>query len=113
MHVFLFHLIPVVTTRQAECPPSPSLMTALPLCPCALLQVDRTPAALAVQADEKLTYAELNRRANQLAHYLRFLGVGPEVLVPVLMERCAAITVCWLAVLKAGGVIMPIDPKYS
>ena len=61
---------------------------------------------------EVLTYAELNRRANQLAHYLQDLEVGPEVLVGICMERSLEMVVGLLAVLKAGGAYVPLDPSY-
>lgn len=76
-------------------------------------QVERTPDAVAVVCDdEQLTYRELNRRANQLAFYLRRLGVGPEALVGICMERSAEMTTALLAVLKAGGAYVPLDPTY-
>src|SRR5215212_3099852 len=76
-------------------------------------QVARTPSATAlVFEDERLTYAELNQRANQLAHHLQTLGVGPEVLVGILMERSVEMVVSLLAVLKAGGAYVPLDPQY-
>jgi amino acid adenylation domain-containing protein len=72
-----------------------------------------TPDAAAVVFEgESLTYRELNERANQLAHYLRRLGVGPEVLVGVLMERSLEMVVALFAVLKAGGAYVPLDPDY-
>ncbi len=60
----------------------------------------------------RLTYAELNARANQLAHYLQKLGIGPEALVGVYLERSADNIVALLAILKAGGAYVPIDPAY-
>src|SRR5262249_22273394 len=59
-----------------------------------------------------LTYAELNRRANQLAHRLRKLGVGPEMLVGICMERCLELLIGLLGVLKAGAAYVPLDPTY-
>ena len=73
----------------------------------------RTPAAVAVEYEGvTLNYAQLNERANQLAHYLRRLGVGPETLVGVLMERSVEMIVGLLGILKAGGAYVPLDPQY-
>jgi pristinamycin I synthase-3/4 len=73
----------------------------------------RTPDAVAVEfGHERLTYRELNERANQLAHDLRRRGVGPEVLVGVCAERCPEMIVGLLGVLKAGGAYVPLDPTY-
>jgi len=75
-------------------------------------QVERTPEATAVVfGDQQLTYRELNNRANQLAHYLQKLGVGPEVLVGICVERSIEMVVGLLGILKAGGVYVPLDPK--
>jgi len=74
-------------------------------------QVERAPDAIALEADdERITYGELNRRANQLAHRLRRLGVGPEVLVGIRIERSVEMVVGLLGVLKAGGAYLPLDP---
>ena len=62
--------------------------------------------------DQQLTYWELNRRSNQLAHHLRKLGVGPDVLVGICAERSLDMVVGLLAILKAGGAYVPIDPTY-
>ena len=62
--------------------------------------------------EQQLTYRELNRRANQLAHHLRTLGVGPEVLVGICVERSVEMVVGLLAILKAGGAYVPLDPFY-
>ena len=76
-------------------------------------QVDRTPDGIAVVFEnERITYAELERRGNQLAHRLRRLGVGPDSLVGVAMERSLEMVVSLVAILKAGGAYVPIDPEY-
>ncbi|HEX6910498.1 MAG TPA: amino acid adenylation domain-containing protein, partial [Longimicrobium sp.] len=76
-------------------------------------QVARTPDATAVVfGDASLTYAELNARANRLAHHLRGLGVGPDVRVAICAERGLEMVVAVLATLKAGGAYVPLDPAY-
>jgi amino acid adenylation domain-containing protein len=76
-------------------------------------QVLRSPAAVAmVWEDESFTFAELNQRANQLAHYLISNGVGPEVPVALMLERSPEMIVALLAILKAGGAYVPLDPSY-
>ncbi|WP_250634601.1 non-ribosomal peptide synthetase, partial [Pinirhizobacter soli] len=76
-------------------------------------QVARTPDNVAVMHEgTALKYAELNRRANQLAHRLRNLGVGPDMLVGVCMTRTPDMIVSLLGVLKAGGAYVPLDPAY-
>jgi amino acid adenylation domain-containing protein len=76
-------------------------------------QVERTPEATALSYDnERLSYRELNERANQLAHYLSAAGVGSEVLVGLCLERSVEMVVAVLGVLKAGGVYVPLDPAY-
>ena len=76
-------------------------------------QVEKTPDALAVVFEEqKLTYSQLNNRANQLAHYLQKLGVKPEMLVGICVERSIEMIIGLLGVLKAGGAYVPIDPSY-
>ncbi|WP_420955428.1 amino acid adenylation domain-containing protein [Burkholderia gladioli] len=76
-------------------------------------QVRRTPEAAALIAgDERLSYAELDTRANRFARYLVDLGVGPDALVAVCLERSAAMVVSLLGILKAGGAYVPIDPAY-
>ena len=76
-------------------------------------QVEWTPDAMAVVFEgEHLTYRELNRRANQLAHYLRRLGVGSNTLVGICMECSLEMMVGLLGILKAGGAYVPLDPAY-
>ena len=76
-------------------------------------QVERTPDAIAVVFEEQsLTYTELNHRANQLAYYLRTLGVGAEVLVGISLERSLEMIIGLLAILKAGGAYLPLAPDY-
>ncbi|MEU9919208.1 amino acid adenylation domain-containing protein [Streptomyces sp. NPDC051001] len=76
-------------------------------------RVARSPEAIALVAgDVRLGYAELNLRANRLAHHLLSLGVGPDVTVAVALPRTEAAVVAWLAVQKAGGSYAPIDPHY-
>ena len=76
-------------------------------------QVERTPEAVAVVCeDQQLTYRQLNSRANQLAHYLRQRGVGPEALVGLCVERSLDMVVGLLGILKAGGAYVPLEPAY-
>ncbi|WP_154665891.1 non-ribosomal peptide synthetase, partial [Paenibacillus pinihumi] len=76
-------------------------------------QAERLSSQTAVvYGDERLTYGELNARANQLAHALRSQGVGKEMLVGVMAERSVELIVSLLGVLKAGGAYLPIDPAY-
>jgi amino acid adenylation domain-containing protein len=76
-------------------------------------QVERTPDAIAVVFEnEQITYRELNRRANQLAHHLRTLGIGPELLVGIYVERSVEMVVGLLGILKAGGAYVPLDPSF-
>ena len=77
------------------------------------LQAARNPELTAlVFEDRSLTYGELNARANQLAHRLRKLGVGPDVIVGLLMERSFELMIALFGVLKAGGAYLPLDPDY-
>ena len=76
-------------------------------------QVEKTPDAMAVIFEEQeLTYAQLNARANQLAHYLRSQGVGPDILVGICVERSLEMVIGLLGILKAGGAYVPLDPNY-
>ncbi|MEN8218026.1 MAG: amino acid adenylation domain-containing protein [Pseudomonadota bacterium] len=76
-------------------------------------QVERTPDAIAVVfEDQHLSYAALNQKANQLAHHLQTLGVKPEVLVGLCIERSCEMILWLLGILKAGGAYLPLDPAY-
>ncbi|MBF3825779.1 amino acid adenylation domain-containing protein, partial [Burkholderia pseudomallei] len=76
-------------------------------------QVDRKPEAIALTFDgQRLGYAELNARANRLAHYLQERGVGPDRLVALCAERGIEMVVGLLAILKAGGAYVPLDPSH-
>ena len=73
----------------------------------------RSPSATAVVfGEERVSYGELDGRANRLAHRLRGLGVGPDVRVGLCQERSVSMVVSLLAVLKAGGAYVPLDPTY-
>jgi amino acid adenylation domain-containing protein len=90
------------TTRPLPATTLPALFAA---------QVARTPEAVAVLfGAERLSYSELNTRANRLAHHLIGLGVGPDVPVGICMQRSVAMAVAVLAVLKSGGACVPLDP---
>jgi len=76
-------------------------------------QAARTPDAMAVvYKQEHLTYAQLNSRANQLAHYLRSLALRPEDRVGICLERSIEMITAWLGILKAGGACLPLEPTY-
>ncbi|MFC7342285.1 amino acid adenylation domain-containing protein [Saccharopolyspora griseoalba] len=94
---------PIPGAREAEPATLPQLFEE---------QAQRTPDAIAVaHHDERLSYAELNARANQLAHHLIDLGVGPEQLVALALPRSAELVVALLAVLKSGAAYLPLDPE--
>src|SRR5579859_3549576 len=77
------------------------------------MQATATPGAVAlVEGDQSLTYQALNQRANQLANYLQALGVGPDTLVGLCVERSLDMVVGLLGILKAGGAYVPLDPTY-
>ncbi len=76
-------------------------------------QVARTPTRVAVEFEDRwLTYAELDCRSSKVAHYLRAMGVGPDVLVAICVERSLEMLVGLLGILKAGGAYVPLDPAY-
>jgi aspartate racemase len=76
-------------------------------------QVSLAPDSIAIVQEERtLTYAELNERANQLAHYLQKKGVGPEAVIGICLKRSPELMIALLGVLKAGGACLPLDPEY-
>ena len=75
-------------------------------------QVELSPHVPLVFDEQQITYQELNCKANQLAHHLRDLDVGPETIVGVCMERSIEMVVGLLGILKAGGAYLPLDPTY-
>ncbi|MCU0534803.1 MAG: amino acid adenylation domain-containing protein [Hydrococcus sp. Prado102] len=86
---------------------------AISVCELIELQVSKTPDAVAVIFGERqLTYRELNEKANQLARYLKELGVKPDVLVGVYLERSLDLIIALVAILKAGGAYLPLDISY-
>jgi len=101
------HLLGEVARRGAL-PPGPESIVSV-----WEAQVGRTPEATAVVGGEaRLTYRQLDERANQVGHYLQARGVGPEVLVGVCVERSVDMVVAVLGVLKAGGAYVPLDANY-
>jgi amino acid adenylation domain-containing protein len=76
-------------------------------------QAEKTPDGIALEFEGKeITYRDLNRKANQLAHYLISLGIGPEKLVGICIERSVEMVIALLGILKAGGAYVPLDPAY-
>ncbi|WP_375743996.1 non-ribosomal peptide synthase/polyketide synthase [Corallococcus interemptor] len=111
--------LPLLTDAErqqllVEWNPSASQVAREPSIPAMMeAQVRRTPDALAVITPERqLTYRELDAKANQLAHRLRGLGVGPEVRVGLCVERTEDLVIGALGILKAGGAYVPLDPSY-
>src|ERR1700688_2777445 len=89
----------------------------LPANPCIhdLVQLQAGAASHSVAlvcGNRRVTYGEMNARANRLAHHLQTLGVGPDIPVGICMERCIDLPIAALAVLKAGGAYLPLDPAY-
>ncbi|MEU1456313.1 amino acid adenylation domain-containing protein [Streptomyces avermitilis] len=100
----------LLTTARGERPPYPQESTLADLFE---EQAARRPDAVAVrQGEQRLTYARLNARANQVAHHLRDAGVGPDTLVGLCADRSPELVVGLLGILKAGGAYVPIDPDY-
>src|SRR3981081_1861991 len=90
-----------------------SLMSNLCVHDLVQLQASAKPDSVAlVSGNRHVTYGELNARANQLAHRLRSLGIGPDVPVGLCMERSVELPIAALAILKAGGAYVPLDPSY-
>ena len=76
-------------------------------------QAERSPEAVAVVfGNKQLTYRELNAQTNRLAHHLQKLGVGPETLAGICVERSLEMVIGLLGILKAGGAYVPLDPEY-
>ncbi|EJL94065.1 amino acid adenylation enzyme/thioester reductase family protein [Herbaspirillum sp. CF444] len=101
----------LLATWRAALPSVPAHVQSLP----AIFEhaVQKAPESIAlVLEDEAITYDQLNRRANRLAHQLRAMGVGPDFLVGICLERSTDMIVAILAVLKAGGAYVPLDPAY-
>ena len=94
-----------MTTKTVHAPGAPCVAELV------AQQAAANPSAMAICAGhEVLSYAELNRRANRLAHYLRSVGVGRDVAVGLYLERSPSMVVAALAILKAGGAYIPLDP---
>ena len=98
-----------VMKKSAKCANSQASSIAQLVSECAA----RTPEAIALKAGTKaMTYGELDRKANQLAHYLVARGIGAESIVAIGLERSLDSVVCALAIFKAGGAYLPLDPAY-
>jgi amino acid adenylation domain-containing protein len=110
--------LPILTEREQTdvMPQASAPRTHLPAETCVHQlfeqQVERVPESVAlIYEDETLTYSQLNERANRLARYLKKQGIGPEIPVAIFVERCPEMIVAMLAVLKAGGAYLPLDPN--
>ncbi|MFJ9818692.1 amino acid adenylation domain-containing protein [Streptomyces sp. NPDC101151] len=100
----------LLTTARGACPPYPQESGLADLFE---EQAARHPDAVAVRhGAQQLTYAQLNARANQVAHHLRGAGVGPDVLVGLCADRSPELVIGLLGILKAGGAYVPVDPAY-
>src|SRR3989454_3200067 len=89
------------------------VLSSEPMHYCFERQADKTPDAIAlICRDQQLTYRQLNARANQFARHLSELGVGPEALVAIFVDRSIEMVVGLLGILKAGGAYVPLDPAY-
>ncbi|HEY6931723.1 MAG TPA: condensation domain-containing protein, partial [Thermoanaerobaculia bacterium] len=94
-------------------PPSRDFASGRPIYEFLEDRADRSPDSVAAEfEDRRLSYAELNRKANQLASHLRALGAGPGVLVGVCLDRSLEMVIALIAVLKSGGAYVPLDPEY-
>src|SRR6185312_1873969 len=102
-----YHQQAMQSTVKTDHPPDRSISQLI------AEQAHTNPAAIAlVTGDRALSYGELHLRSNQLAHYLRGLGVGPNTLVACYLERSLDMVVGLLGILKAGGAYVPLDPAY-
>jgi amino acid adenylation domain-containing protein len=98
--------------QAARTPDAPAVVTSSWFLANARAARSADDRALAQDREEHITYRQLNERANQLAHYLRSIGVGPEALVGICLERSPLLLVGILGILKAGGAYLPLDPSY-
>src|SRR5262249_25900817 len=93
--------------------PAPSVVPAQTFAELFEQQEKLAPNAIAVEfGDLRLTYNDLNEGANQLAHHLISLGVGPGTMVAIALERSLEMVVAMLGIVKAGGAYLPLDPEY-
>lgn len=105
-------MLPLLTANEVSSPAKKKCEHAL-IHQLFASQAARTPNVVAlVHEDQRLTYAQLDEQSNQLAHYLRSLGVGAETIVGLCMDRSIEMVIALLGVLKAGGAYLPLDPSY-